>query len=115
MGESGGWVRYVASFGQRPRAYQELAPLLSPLLASLPSQMFAVGDRRRREVEAELMIMVAIAQVEEEEQDEARPYNRVCPYWKRPRSYKPLYPNCLASLDPQAYNIEFHVPRAVYD
>ncbi|KAJ9511754.1 hypothetical protein QJQ45_022615 [Haematococcus lacustris] len=56
--------------------------------------MFAVGDRRRREVEAELMIMVAIAQVEEEEQDErARPYNHVCPYWKRPRSYKALYPN----------------------
>ncbi|GFH32720.1 hypothetical protein HaLaN_31985 [Haematococcus lacustris] len=65
MGENGGWVRYVASFGQRPRAYQELAPLLSPLLAPVPSQMFAAGDRRRRE--AELMIVVAIAQVEEEE------------------------------------------------
>ncbi|KAJ9509982.1 hypothetical protein QJQ45_011684 [Haematococcus lacustris] len=75
-------------------------------------EMYAFNDRRRREAEAELMIMIAVAQLEEEEaEEEARPYDRICPYWKRPRSYKALYPNVLASLDPQVYNMEFHLPR----
>ncbi|KAJ9514857.1 hypothetical protein QJQ45_028602 [Haematococcus lacustris] len=79
-------------------------------------EMYAFNDRRRREAEAELMIMIAVAQLEEEEaEEEAWPYDRICPYWKRPRSYKALYPNVLASLDPQVYNMEFHLPRSVFN